>query len=211
MRKSIIGVIALVISTSVNADLIDNNWVINGDAFQFSMIDTSTNLEWLDVSFTYNVSYNFVINNYLAPGGQYEGFRYATTDEVLHLWSQAGITNTQHVWQDVGEWDAAQNLGGRLGTTILGELPVSGAHVLGMVEGGPSLPSDQRWVMELSFALDGVSTRTSNEFYARDIALADSHYGSYLVRTSVVPIPSAVWLFGSGLIGLIGFAGRKKA
>jgi len=28
---------------------------------------------------------------------------------------------------------------------------------------------------------------------------------------SPVPIPSAVWLFGSGLIGLIGFARRKKA
>ena len=35
--------------------------------------------------------------------------------------------------------------------------------------------------------------------------------GSFLVkeRASVVPIPSAVWLFGSGLIGLIGFARRK--
>ena len=26
----------------------------------------------------------------------------------------------------------------------------------------------------------------------------------------VVPIPSAVWLFGSGLIGLVGLARRKK-
>ena len=30
-------------------------------------------------------------------------------------------------------------------------------------------------------------------------------------ETSVVPIPAAVWLFGSGLIGLIGVARRKKA
>lgn len=28
---------------------------------------------------------------------------------------------------------------------------------------------------------------------------------------SAVPVPAAVWLFGSGLIGLIGFARRKKA
>ncbi len=28
---------------------------------------------------------------------------------------------------------------------------------------------------------------------------------------SAVPVPAAVWLFGSGLIGLIGFAKRKKA
>ena len=32
-----------------------------------------------------------------------------------------------------------------------------------------------------------------------------------IVTTTVVPVPAAVWLFGSGLIGLIGFARRKKA
>ena len=31
------------------------------------------------------------------------------------------------------------------------------------------------------------------------------------LNLSAVPIPAAVWLFGSGLIGLIGFARRKKA
>ena len=30
------------------------------------------------------------------------------------------------------------------------------------------------------------------------------------VNTSVVPIPTAVWLFGSGLIGLLGVAKRKR-
>jgi len=33
--------------------------------------------------------------------------------------------------------------------------------------------------------------------------------GSHLVKISSVPVPPAVWLFGSGLIGLIGFAKRK--
>jgi len=28
---------------------------------------------------------------------------------------------------------------------------------------------------------------------------------------SAVPVPAAFWLFGSGLIGLVGFARRKKA
>jgi len=170
-----------------HADLIDQDWVVGGDTYQFSLIDTSTGLEWLDVSVTYDVSYETVVNNHLAPGGTYEGFRYATADEVLHLWSQAGITNTQHVWQNMGEWNAVQDLGIRLGTTFLGELPISGGHVLGMVDSGPPLPSNQRWVMELAFALDDVSTRTSNEFYTRDITLADSHYGSYLVRKAVAP------------------------
>ena len=34
---------------------------------------------------------------------------------------------------------------------------------------------------------------------------------SLVIQTSAVPIPAAVWLFGSGLIGLIGVARRKKA
>ena len=33
----------------------------------------------------------------------------------------------------------------------------------------------------------------------------------YMGDVSAVPVPAAVWLFGSGLIGLIGFAKRKKA
>ena len=36
-------------------------------------------------------------------------------------------------------------------------------------------------------------------------------YIQELVQITSVPIPAAVWLFGSGLIGLIGIARRKKA
>ena len=39
----------------------------------------------------------------------------------------------------------------------------------------------------------------------------NSEVGIYMVRTSAVPIPAAVWLFGSGLIGLVGMARRKKS
>ena len=33
----------------------------------------------------------------------------------------------------------------------------------------------------------------------------------FVIRNSPVPVPAAVWLFGSGLLGLVGMAGRKKA
>ena len=40
----------------------------------------------------------------------------------------------------------------------------------------------------------------------------ESWYGSWVSDSyTVVPIPAAVWLFGSGLIGLAGMARRKKA
>lgn len=41
------------------------------------------------------------------------------------------------------------------------------------------------------------------------VATATSN-GMALVASTVVPIPAAVWLFGSGLLGLIGVARRKK-
>jgi len=49
----------------------------------------------------------------------------------------------------------------------------------------------------------------------RDIGAPDDDdyfkIASLTVTTTVVPVPAAVWLFGSGLIGLIGVARRKSA
>ena len=36
-------------------------------------------------------------------------------------------------------------------------------------------------------------------------------YGIEISQIAAVPVPAAVWLFGSGLLGLIGIARRKKA
>ena len=33
----------------------------------------------------------------------------------------------------------------------------------------------------------------------------------FQVRTSVVPVPAAIWLFGTALIGLVGFGRRSKS
>lgn len=42
-------------------------------------------------------------------------------------------------------------------------------------------------------------------------SLSNSEFGSSLFRASIVPVPAAVWLFGSGLLGLVGMARRRKA
>lgn len=57
-------------------------------------------------------------------------------------------------------------------------------HTLGMVEGGLSLPTNQRWTMELTFAPDGLSTRTSISHYLWDAGAKDMHYSTYLVACS---------------------------
>lgn len=80
----------------------------------------------------------------------------------------------------------------------------------------------------LSFSITGVADDTINsyamgstlnpaaiEFFATHIAGFDTTNGvtsaQFAGSTLVIPTPAAVWLFGSGIIGLIGVARRKKA
>lgn len=53
-------------------------------------IDTGTQLAWLNLSDSAGLSYNQVLAD-TAPGGIFSGYRFATTDEVLGLYSSAGI------------------------------------------------------------------------------------------------------------------------
>ena len=48
----------------------------------------------------------------------------------------------------------------------------------------------------------------NQQTYGNNVVLSNSGNMHY---TEAVPVPAAVWLFGSGLIGLIGVARRKKA
>lgn len=50
------------------------------------------------------------------------------------------------------------------------------------------------------------------DFNPLDSLSRTDHINSYyLIETAFVPLPAGVWLFGSGLLGLIGIARRKKA
>ena len=66
----------------------------------------------------------------------------------------------------------------------------------------------------------GAYTNFTTSFYNADGAVvvpadqSNTNNGHYLVtseQVGVVPVPATVWLFGSGLLGLIGVAKRKKA
>ena len=65
---------------------------------------------------------------------------------------------------------------------------------------------------DLSF--DPVIASTQDYFetlynYSPD-TFVDYWRGSALVRPSAVPIPAAIWLFATGLLGLVGVARRKE-
>lgn len=180
------------------AALVDADWQTPGDAHL--VLDTGTGLQWLDLSVTANQSYSYVTSNF-GPGQIYEGFRVATQTEVIEMWSHAGITNYERVWT-TGQYPAVNSLVNRLGPTTMiepGLFPVA-THTIGMIDAGPVSSLGERWAMELTYAPDGESTRTSANFYTWNVDTADEHYSTYLVQA--VPLPAGIWLLISGAVGM---------
>ena len=57
----------------------------------------------------------------------------------------------------------------------------------------------------------GIPLDTNFEFFGFAIESANGTVVSTdFINTAVVPVPAAAWLFGSGLVGLLGIARRKK-
>lgn len=83
--------------------------------------DTTTNLEWLDLTITLGSSF-IDTSTQVATGGSLEGFRYATTSEVLTLWSNFEFSPGSGGGNNPGITDAVSFLG----TTISGGSAVVG-------------------------------------------------------------------------------------
>ena len=55
---------------------------------------------------------------------------------------------------------------------------------------------------------------TPGDYFVSFFGFADvsaPELGQYGIEISQIPVPAAVWLFGSGLLGLVGIARRRKA
>jgi len=100
----------------------------------------------------------------------------------------------------------ANTLGGTVIFTYTGQTPQV------IVEKADGWYSVYDWLTQITDE-GGGSYSFAREFGSFDCttvancAAATSHVSAY----GVVPVPAAVWLFGSGLLGLVGIARRKKA
>ncbi len=82
------GVVALFFASRANATLLSLNDTEFG-AGSFTL-DTVTGLQWLDLTQTLNMSMNDVKAN-MGAGNTYSGLRYATANEVIALYADAGL------------------------------------------------------------------------------------------------------------------------
>ena len=229
--KSILGATCAclaVVSFNVSAALVSVDWKASGD--ELIARDIVSGLDWLSLTETHGLTYNYVISQ-LSPSGSFEGFRIASSAEVVSMFNNFGIdlspegiigSNTY----DSNIYDAGKSIGGYTTTTLFEDPDiVYSAYERYTVMG---VTNDDSWEADNSKEMVGVLNRTeiyrdptleSNifNFYEKPggpgaFVPVDSAYydiGVYLVRESVVPLPSAVWLFGSGLIGLLAVSRRK--
>jgi hypothetical protein len=77
----------------------------------------------------------------------------------------------------------------------------------------PAYPTDP--IIALALDLSSFSGLTGSSFSEIRLTIGDgfttpSAVTSFVGTYNVVPVPAAVWLFGSGLIGLVGLARRRK-
>jgi len=186
---------------TVNAALIDNG--------SFTT-DTLAGLDWLDLSVTASTSYNSAETNNI-------GWRYATNSEIEGLFSVAfdGYTDT-----DTIKHNSASNVFGAYAdqtedaqafASLFGISGVASTFnaTLGFYRDESNILRQMGLNQYSSYSLVFSDENTNNWNGYENLGVAGN--GVYLVRESVstVPVPAAVWLFGSGLVGLAGIARRK--
>jgi uncharacterized protein YjbI with pentapeptide repeats len=93
-------------------------------------LDLATGLEWLDLGFSINRSFDDVSANF-GPGGDFEGFRYATAAELITLYMNAGIVNIDTNVLEAVNLTPVSNLLNLTGTTWsgTGSGPFAGGRV----------------------------------------------------------------------------------
>ncbi len=194
-----LAVSTLVLSTSVNAALIDNGILT---------LDDETGLQWLDTTETIGMSYN--------DAGTLEGYRHATFREIEDMMSKALPSYSPITTSDGQKYMNSSD------SAIIAE--VDAYHLLfGFTTSGFTNRASNFYLNENGMLTNWNASRwdtsiqinggpgNSNDFSSL-LNSGSSSYGTFLVvgeSVSAVPVPAAAWLFGSGLIGLIGLARRK--
>ena len=114
--KVVAFITAFLNSSSASSELIEKYWEGNSDTNNTSLtLDTSSRLEWLDLSYTEGMSWNQV--NEMTMDGPFKGFRLATLKELMNFLEKAGIKKSGLNPKNVGEWDNMRALIDLIGST----------------------------------------------------------------------------------------------
>ncbi len=160
-------------------------------------IDTTTGLGWLDVSLSAGLSYQQVLAD-TQPGGSFSGFRFATVQEVLNLYTSAGIPGAGYYPLSTTAITSFLSLIGTTGTINgqPGVLALSATSLSAGVYCAPAIYGTGKSGVEEYWVNDG-GYNSGGTAYGATTSYPD--LGSWLVTN--VPEPSAYALAIAGLIG----------
>ena len=186
--------------------------------------DTSTNLEWLNFGDLVEGSITFSrsINEAEAWYGQ-QGWRLPTYTEMYGLFDtffEPDFVGDANGTMTLAEGDGTSNLIQSRNSWML-DFGTDLQSVVGSTDPNDSLfystglyLDENNNVQIMGIKLDTFDLVTT--IYGHEFDLAGltrdskfSNMGVFMVQEHVVPIPAAIWLFGSGLIGLVAVARRR--
>lgn len=200
-------------SSHINAKILSIDWQSAND--NLITRDTRTGLEWLDISVTQGLYLNEEVIPGLAAGQVFDGWRYATENELSEFFDSFGGNSNFYdglstennglfdrlapYWNDAWCLNIGCETGDGWTSVIIADLAPDGspwvAAIVDDINTDIFLSSD--YVNLRNYSLDGWL----------DGELAT---GSALVRDiSSVPVPATFWLFGSGIIGLLSLSRRR--
>jgi hypothetical protein len=202
MLKKTIALIGLTLSVSANAAIVS----IDDATFGADSVtrDTETGLEWLDITKSAGLSYDFVSAN-TGVGGYFDGWSYASVARVTELFTSAGGLESQLGANNALNFEPVQKLLGLWGTTYIdGSSPPPTEFGMAFACNTDCMQSTGAFATfryEFNGSFPAVAIAEFNPGW--DGAPALTNVGHALYRqTSAVPIPAAAWLFGSALLGL---------
>jgi hypothetical protein len=215
MKKSrLLGAVCAcltVVSFNAGAAIVSVDWKTPGD--NLITRDTSSGKEWLDLTATVNRS-RVDIRSELGVGGEFEGWNYASYTAINTFFDAFGGSGNYdgRSTENNGLFDLIAPYWGDLYCANSGCNPGEGGSKF-LTSGVYNVQLGDYWLGTISdLAADSGSATSdyvnSHHYYTSETTF-DLGTGSALFRyTSAVPIPAAAWLFGTGLLGLIG-VGRR--
>lgn len=195
MIKNTLGFfIALSLSFNTYAQIIDLGNITR---------DTSSGLDWLDLTETVNLSYNDVTAK-LSSGQELDGWRFATKDETELLWTNIGYTNALNrpILSSDSQYLTFVNAVNLLGNTMNLFDPAFDYGAIGITDNSIFVGGNElKLTVGLYHELTPFYVTPPN--FRVNVSQEFAGVGSYLVRAAPVPNPSGIWLFTIGLIVIV--------